>query len=154
MINDLFIFDESGIPHMARCFGGKLCKLDAQHTLLTGFLAAVNSFKGEFDQTELRTVAFDKAKLIFSTENSTLAALYVESEDDTEEMRKLCSTILTKFNKDHNIPEDGVILGVDPSEEFVDWVDNYLHLQAMGSIKKLLKEKKNSLWQSFKNAIW
>jgi len=47
MPDDIFILDKSGIPYYSKCFGGKTCKMRPDHTLQTGFLAALYAYSKE-----------------------------------------------------------------------------------------------------------
>jgi hypothetical protein len=50
MADDVFIIDSSGIPYYSRCFGGETCKMRPDHTLQTGFLAALYAFSKESNE--------------------------------------------------------------------------------------------------------
>ncbi|MFX0150802.1 MAG: hypothetical protein ACFFAJ_08490 [Candidatus Hodarchaeota archaeon] len=47
MPDDIFILQTSGIPLFAKYFGGDYYKLHPDHSLQTGFLAAMYSFSKE-----------------------------------------------------------------------------------------------------------
>ena len=70
MADDVFIIDSSGIPYYSRCFGGETCKMRPDHTLQTGFLAALYAFSKEsYGQQEIKTVVFSDLKLHFRVDN-------------------------------------------------------------------------------------
>ncbi|MCE7743354.1 MAG: hypothetical protein GOP50_12960 [Candidatus Heimdallarchaeota archaeon] len=90
MADDVFIFDSSGIPYYSRCFGGETCKMRPDHTLQTGFLAALYAFSKEsYGQQEIQTVVFTDLKLHFKVDNekNVIVVFTTPMEEKDEEVK-------------------------------------------------------------------
>ncbi len=143
--------DKNGLPILARCYAGKSCKANPEHTLLTGFFAAISSFSVEFDQEHLISVEFDALKLIFHHFENKIVVIGVESLSAEEHAINLASAIREKI-KD---PKYGEIImnheTLDEDEEFIEWLDTNVEKEAMGNIPEKLAHRKQSFFQRLKS---
>ena len=55
MPDDIFLLQTSGIPLFAKCIGGDYCKMHPNHSLQTGFLAAMYNFSKESIENKIVT---------------------------------------------------------------------------------------------------
>ncbi|MCK4896052.1 MAG: hypothetical protein KAS47_04535, partial [Candidatus Heimdallarchaeota archaeon] len=87
MPDDVFILDSGGIPYYSRCFGGETCKMRPDHTLQTGFLAALYAFSKEsYGQQEIKTVIFSDLKLHFKfDQEKNVIIVFTSPISDDEE---------------------------------------------------------------------
>ncbi|MHA2253444.1 MAG: hypothetical protein ACXAD7_24010 [Candidatus Kariarchaeaceae archaeon] len=125
-ITDVIIQSTSGIPFVARCFGGTYCQNQPNHSLISGFFAAINSFKGEFQQNRLTIVGFDKLQLIFESENNILVILGIEnhSGDDKNAVRSIAREISNEFIKRHGVDiSRSKTIQLEIFDDFAQWVD-------------------------------
>lgn len=143
MADDVFILQTSGIPLFARCYGGDFCKLHPDHTLQTGFLAAMYSFSQEsFGQTDLKSVVFKDIRLDFKIDRQKEVIMVFANPLGTENVE-------SKLNQAMNIFLDkygskiGIVIKEDSFEGFEeDLLElNVVHQQAMGPIP--MKRKKS-----------
>jgi len=140
-INDIFIQNTSGIPYVARCYGGNYCQTQPDHELVTGFFAAINSFKGELGQKELNNVIYDNINLVFVNTGDLLVVCNIDSNVDEEEFRGIATKLQEKFMNDYG---DGTEITASPSESFapyVDWMDEQIGT-GMGDLKGLVEPKR------------
>ena len=96
MADDVFILDSSGIPYYSRCFGGETCKMRPDHTLQTGFLAALYAFSKEsYGQQEIQSVIFSDLKLHFKVDNERNVIVVFttplnESDEEVKNQLDIC----------------------------------------------------------------
>jgi hypothetical protein len=89
-IQDVFVLSPSGLPYFSKCYGGDFCKLQPDHTLQTGFLAAMYQFSGDFGQKTIDMVRFDQISLHFKpwTDKDFIIVFAVSVEDDEKEVKE------------------------------------------------------------------
>jgi hypothetical protein len=147
LADDIFVLQTSGIPLFAKCFGGNYCKLHPDHSLQTGFLAAMYSFSKEsFGQTELKSVIFKDIKLDFKINKEKEVILVfvnpLEEANVETQLDKALSLFIEKYGA-----KLGPIIHEDTFKGFEqDLIENRIVTrEAMGDIK--VEDKQKSLWK-------
>jgi hypothetical protein len=103
--DDVFILDKSGLPYYSKCFGGETCKMRPDHSLQTGFLAALYAFSKEsYGQQEIRTVVFNDMKLHFKTDQEKdIIVVFTSPLSEKEEVVEgQMDMTLRAFLENHN----------------------------------------------------
>ncbi|MCG3225939.1 MAG: hypothetical protein H7645_03410 [Candidatus Heimdallarchaeota archaeon] len=153
MPDDVFILDKSGIPYYSRCFGGETCKMRPDHTLQTGFLAALYAFSKEsYGQQEIRTVIFSDLKLHFKVnqEKDVIIVFTAPLSEKDEEVEGQMDMTLGAFLE---LYEQDIGKGYADTEKF-DGFDqtlqelNVVKTKPMGRIN--LREKVSSWKKIFR----
>ena len=126
MADDVFVIDGSGIPYYSRCFGGETCKMRPDHTLQTGFLAALYAFSKEsYGQQEIRTVIFSDMKLHFKVdqERDIIVVFTTPMEESDKKVKQQLDMTLERFM---DLYEDQIGRGYAEVEVF-DGFDDVLY---------------------------
>ncbi|RMG19661.1 MAG: hypothetical protein D6732_29595 [Methanobacteriota archaeon] len=150
-ISDIFIMDRNGLPYLARCYAGKSCKTNPEHTLLTGFFAAISSFSIEFDQEHLVSVEFDSLKLLFHHFENKIVVVGVENTSYEEHAVQLANEIRNKLKQNRYRELTLRHETLDDESEFIEWLDGKVQKNAMGNFTEKLVRSKRSLFQRLKN---
>ncbi|MFX0172934.1 MAG: hypothetical protein ACFE9L_13550 [Candidatus Hodarchaeota archaeon] len=147
--DDIFILQTSGIPLFAKCFGGDYYKMHPDHSLQTGFLAAMYSFSKEsFGQTKLKSIIFKDIKLDFKIDNEKEVILVfanpLEEKNIEFQLDKALSLFIEKYGaKLSTIIDEDSFKGFEQ-----DLIENKIATRgAMGDIR--VEERKKSLWKRF-----
>lgn len=148
-INDIFIQNTSGIPYVARCYGGNYCKTQPDHELVTGFFAAINSFKGELGQSELNNVIYDQINLLFESEGELLVVCNIDNDVDEENFRQIASNLQNKFIDLYGDPTSTTISANQDFSKFTEWMDSQVG-NGMADLRPLL-EPKQGIWSRIKS---
>lgn len=153
-ISDIFILERSGLPFLARCYAGESCKSNPEHTLLTGFFAAISSFSSELDQEHLVSVEFDALKLIFHHFDNMIVVIGVESMSAEDFAINLSNAIKEKIRD----PKYSRIIlrweTLDEDIEFNSWLDHLMEKEAMGNFtSKMKKPKKQGVLSRLKSLL-
>ena len=149
-INDIFIQNTSGIPYVARCYGGNYCQTQPDHELVTGFFAAINSFKGELGQKELHNVVYDQINLIFESQDEVLVVCNIDSNVEEATFREVASTLLDTFMDKYS---DNGEIEASPHDDFSDyitWMDETVG-QGMGDLRGLLYQPRKGILSRIKD---
>ncbi len=153
-ISDIFILEQSGVPYLARCYGGDSCRANPEHGLLSGFFAALNSFSTELDQNRLISVEFDSLKLLFSQADNKLVVVGLEDKTKEQEAEQIINQILDKM---HENPYAEIFekrpFELLENNEFVQWLDSVVEKEAMGDLSSKLLNKRKSIWQKIKEKL-
>lgn len=143
-ISDIIIQNVSGVPYIARCYGGTYCRSDPNHTLVAGFFSAINSFKGEFNQRKLKIVGFDELSLVFEDKDDFLVILGLEkdiTDNEESEIRNIAKDICNEFTERYGeIIKKSNLIKLTIFDDFIKWVDDRVELASMGEIRSLLEE--------------
>ena len=137
-LNDLFVQNTSGIPYISRCYGGNFCKLQPDHALVTGFFAAINSFKGEFGQKELNNVLYEEINLSFASNEDLLVVFNLDRKADENQFKDLANKISKKFIETFPEYNSGKSLPAKKVDEFSQWVDDLTATKAMQYITHVI----------------
>lgn len=99
MADDVFILNTAGLPYYSKCFGGETCKAHPDHSLQTGFLAALSAFSEETFGQELKTVIFKEMKLNFKVdkENGLIIAFTNPLNTNDKEVEKQLEEVYERF---------------------------------------------------------
>jgi len=154
MVDDVFIFKTSGIPLFGKCFGGEYCKLHPDHSLQTGFLAAIYSYSQESFGDEIQCVIFNEIKLDFKIDKEKELILVfanpvnLGTEIIKEQLNRAMERFLEKFGDKIG---DIIIEG-----QYQDFEEDLMELNvvsnpSMGDIAGIAPKK--SLWSRFISKI-
>lgn len=150
LISDVFIQNTSGIPYVARCFGGDYCKMHMDHALITGFFAALNSFKGEFGQEAMRMVDFDKVTLVMEQFGEFLVIIGTDEFDSHPKVREVAKDIMEEFRARFGEQLERQASKIPDFKEYVDWLEEKIG-KAMGDLKPMLEKKNEGFVSKLKN---
>lgn len=154
MADDIFLFKTSGIPLFGKCFGGEYCKLHPDHSLQTGFLAAIYSYSQESFGDEIQSVIFNEIKLDFKIDKKNEIILVfanpvkLGTEIIKEQLNRAMDRFLEKFSDKIG---DIIIEG-----QYQDFENDLIELKvvsnpSMGNISTIIPRK--SLWSRFISKI-
>ncbi len=155
-ISDVIIQNTSGIPYLARCYGGDFCQNNTSHTLITGFFAAIYTFKGEFNQEKLRIIGFDKLSLIIEVQDEFMVILGVEDIEDISEktIRKLAKEITREFiDRYQDIIKSTRSIDLRLFDDFVQIMDDLVDKKSLSEFVDLMTTKPN-IWSRIKTKIF
>lgn len=149
-INDIFIQNTSGIPYIARCYGGNYCKTQPDHELVTGFFAAINSFRGELGQDELNNVIYDQINLVFESVGDLLVVCNIDNEIDDETFRVLAKKLRDEFMAKFGENEEVNVRSGDNFSEYISWMDEQVG-QGMADLTPLIQTKPRGIFTKIKD---
>lgn len=150
-ISDVIIQNTSGIPYFARCYGGDYCKMHADHSLLTGFFAAINSFKGEFNQKALRMINFNELTLVMEQCDDFLVIIGTDEFDLHPKVRNVAKEVMDEFNKRFkDILDPSYYAKISEMEGFENWMQSKIG-NAMADLSPLIEKRKDSFMGRIKN---
>jgi hypothetical protein len=153
-ISDLYIQNTSGIPYVARCYGGDECENNPSHSLMTGFFAAINAFKGELGRDKLTTIGFDEFILIVECSNDIMVVVGVESHDHIDELRKVATDLGNEFNKRYSeVISQSTFVETSQFNEFTKFIDKTFEQTPMGDMIELFQPKEG-LWSKLKRKLF
>ncbi len=135
-ITDIFIQNTSGLPYVARCYKSEICLKGTNHSLINGFFAAIESFKGELGLEKLRLVSFDELSLVFEGTSVIMVIVGVENQYlNLEMIQELSTEICRKFIETHGLDiNDARVIDLKNFEEFIDWLDERVDKLKSGDI--------------------
>ncbi len=150
LADDVFVMDTSGLPYYSKCFGGETCKMQPDHTLQTGFFAAMYAFSKEsFGQQDIQTVVFSNLRLHFKIdkEKDLIVVFTSPLSEESEKVEKQLDMTLEKFI---DLYGDKIGRGYVDVSDFENFEDTLLELgvvpkRAMKDIP--LKVKYKSWWK-------
>lgn len=154
-IQDAFIVDSSGIPFVARCYGGKYCMTHPGHELITGFLSAINSFGQEIYRDDLKMITFRGLSVVFDSDDNTIVALAVTADacTDVEALQKEVREIREKF---YELYAEELKQAYNPSmvdgSKIIPWLDAKLG-NPMGDLAEKLEVRKQGLLGRLKKRL-
>ncbi len=146
IISDLFIQNTAGIPYLSKCYGGDYCINNPNHTLITGFFAAINSFKGEFNQNELKYIGFENLELRFYGDDQILVIAGVETKDKIESVNILLKEIFDKFKSMYSKKLNKSLTMNFSTKEFEEWIDEKIGKNSKNLNKVIEDAMKASEW--------
>ncbi len=150
-ISDLFIQSTSGLPYKASCYGGEYCRMHGEHSLITGFFAAINSFKGEFQQESIDLIKFDQLTLVLEQLGEFMVIVAVDDFKNHERVRNLAKEILKEFyDRYGEVLTDNNYAKLSDFNEFDTWLDNKVG-KVVGDLTKLIDQRKQGLLSKIKN---
>ena len=143
-ISDVIVQNTAGIPYFARCYGGNYCKMHADHSLLTGFFAAINSFKGEFNQRSLRMINFDELTLVIEQCDDFLVIIGTDEFVLHEKVRTVAKEVMSEFNNRFGDKLNSSYYARLPEfDEFDNWMQSKIG-NAIGDLKPMIEKRKDS----------
>ncbi len=155
-ISDVLIFQVSGLPIVARCYGGNYCKLHPDHSLLTGFLSAINSFSKEIGQEELQAVLFKLISLVFSEGEGIMVVIGVDKDEEIDAIQyfeyadQLRKEFLQQFPK---ATHELVFMTDNEIDEMSAWLDRYLEMMPMGDLLPMMQTRRKSILSKVKGFL-
>ena len=155
MADDIFIFKTSGIPLFGKCFGGDYCKRHPDHSLHTGFLAAIYSFSQESFGEEIQSVIFNEIKLDFKIDDEKEIILVfanplnLGTEIIKTQLNQAMKRFLEKFgDKIGDIIREGQFQNFEKDLIELNVVSN----PSMGNISGIAPKK--SIWSRFVSKLF
>ncbi len=121
MADDIIILNASGIPYFAKCFGGKTCTQVKDHTLLTGFIAAMASLTKEIGYEKLWRVIFtNRVKMAFRVDDSKkiIAVITATANERDKKLEGQLSKILNLFLEKYPEVVDESVVDLRKFNEF------------------------------------
>lgn len=150
-ISDVIIQNTAGIPYFAKCYGGDYCKMHADHSLLTGFFAAINSFKGEFNQKALKMINFDELTLVMEQCEDFLVIIGTDEFDLHPKVRTVAKEVMDEFNNRFGDKLSSRYYARIPEmDEFESWMQSKIG-NAMADLSPLIEKKKENFLGRIKN---
>lgn len=153
-ISDLFIQSTSGLPYKANCYGGEYCRMNNDHALITGFFAAINSFKGEFNQEAIDLIKFDKLTLVLEQLDEFLVIIAIDDFDQHTNIRHLAKEVINEFfNKFGEKLKVNNYAKLNSLPEFDVWLDEKIGKVIQGDLSPLLEKKKKGFLNKLKSRL-
>lgn len=150
-ISDVIIQNTAGIPYFAKCYGGDYCKMHADHSLLTGFFAAINSFKGEFNQKALKMINFDELTLVMEQCEDFLVIIGTDEFDLHPKVRTVAKEVMDEFNNRFGDKLSSRYYARIPEmDEFESWMQLKIG-NAMADLSPLIEKRKENFLGRIKN---
>lgn len=150
-ISDVIIQNTAGIPYFAKCYGGDYCKMHADHSLLTGFFAAINSFKGEFNQKALKMINFDELTLVMEQCEDFLVIIGTDEFDLHPKVRTVAKEVMDEFNNRFGDKLSSSYYARLPEMEgFETWMETKIG-NAMADLSPLIEKRKENFLGRIKN---
>lgn len=150
-ISDVIIQNTAGIPYFAKCYGGDYCKMHADHSLLTGFFAAINSFKGEFNQKALKMINFDELTLVMEQCEDFLVIIGTDEFDLHPKVRTVAKEVMDEFNNRFGDKLSSRYYARIPEmDEFESWMQSKIG-NAMADLSPLIEKRKENFLGRIKN---
>lgn len=150
-ISDVIIQNTAGIPYFAKCYGGDYCKMHADHSLLTGFFAAINSFKGEFNQKALKMINFDELTLVMEQCEDFLVIIGTDEFDLHPKVRTVAKEVMDEFNNRFGDKlSSSYYARIPEMDEFESWMQSKIG-NAMADLSPLIEKRKENFLGRIKN---
>jgi hypothetical protein len=121
MADDVMILKTSGVPLFAKCYAGITCKKHPDHSLQSGFLAALFQFSKEtFSEHGIKSVIFDDFKLDFKVDekNELIIVLANPLEEDNEQIKHHLETTHQLFIQKYQRKLDSLAVNTQTFVEF------------------------------------